>query len=197
MTETKYDAIKRECREILKCFKKFRYYLYDVHFILKIDAKILIAQFNRSNIDFFDALLIRWIAWICLFDFNIRHVKNKKHIVVDELSRKSAIEKKRQTASKKMNIDEWIELKLKSLRMFFVILSAKKRILKNEYFNKSKKIVRYFMTLQKSSEMNTKKFRKWKINVFKFKVQNRYFFRRNSKNIFMRRVINNFEKKKY
>ena len=59
VTETKYDAIKRECREILKYFKKFRYYLYDVHFILKTDAKILIAQFNRSNIDFFEALLIR------------------------------------------------------------------------------------------------------------------------------------------
>ena len=94
-----------------------------------------------------------------------------------------------------MNIDEWIELKLKNLRMFFVILSAKKRVLKNEYFDKSKKIVRYFMTLQKSSEMNTKKFRKWKTDAFKFKIQNRHFFRRNSKNIFMRRVINNFEKK--
>ena len=94
-----------------------------------------------------------------------------------------------------MNIDEWIELKLKNLRMFFVILSAKERILKNEYFDKSKEIARYLITLQKSSEMNTKKFRKWKTDVFKFKIQNRHFFRRNSKNIFMRRVINNFEKK--
>ena len=194
--ETKYDAIKRECREILKCFKKFRYYLYDVHFILKIDAKVLIAQFNRSNIDFSDALLIRWIAWICLFDFNVRHVKNKKHIVADELFRRFFIEEKRQTINKKMNIDEWIELKLKNLRMFFVILLTKKRILKNKYFDKSKKIIRYFMTLQKPSEMNTKKFRKWKTDVFKFKIQNRHFFRRNSKNIFMRRVINNFEEKK-
>ena len=195
VTETKYDAIKRKCREILKCFKKFRYYLYDVHFILKIDAKILIAQFNCSNTDFSDAFLTRWIAWICLFDFNVRHVKNKKHIAADELSRKSAIEEKRQTINKKMNIDEWIELKLKSLRMFSVILSAKERILKNEYFDKSEKIVRDFMTLQKSSKMNTKKFRKWKTDVFKFKIQNRYFFRRNSKNIFMRRVVNNLEKK--
>ena len=110
VTETKYDAIKRECREILKCFKKFRYYLYDVHFVLKTDAKILIAQFNRSNTDFFDALLICWIAWICLFDFNVRHVKNKKHIVADELFRKFVIEKKRQIINKKwtlMNESNW------------------------------------------------------------------------------------------
>ena len=86
--ETKYDAIKRKCRETLKCFKKFQYYLYDVHFILKNDVKILIAQFNRSNTDFFDAFLIRFIAWICLFDFNVHHVKNKKHIAADKLSRK-------------------------------------------------------------------------------------------------------------
>ena len=195
--KAKNDAIKRECCEILKYFKKFRYYLYNVHFILKIDAKILIAQFNRSNIDFSDALLTRWIAWIRLFDFNVRHVKNKKHIVIDELSRRLVIEEKRQTINKKINIDEWIELKLKNLRMFFVILSAEKQILKNEYFDKLKKKIRYFMILQKLSEMNTKKFRKWKIDVFKFKIQNRYFFRRNSKNIFMRCVINNFEIKKF
>ena len=66
MTETNYDAIKRECREILKCFKKFRYYLYDVHFILKINVEVLIAQFNRSDIDFLNAFLIRQIAWIRL-----------------------------------------------------------------------------------------------------------------------------------
>ena len=51
------------------------------------------------------------------------------------------------------------------------------------------------MILQKLLEINIKKFRKWKTDVFKFKIQNRHFFRRNSKNIFMRRVINNFEKK--
>ena len=58
MIVTKYDAIKRKCREILKCFKKFQYYLYDVHFILKTDAEVLIAQFNYSNIDFSDVFLI-------------------------------------------------------------------------------------------------------------------------------------------
>ena len=58
----KYDAIKRKFRKIFKYFKKIRYYLYDVQFILKIDAKILIAQFNYLNIDFFDVFLTYWIA---------------------------------------------------------------------------------------------------------------------------------------
>ena len=44
--------------------------------------------------------------------------------------------------------------------MFSVTLSIEKRILKKKYFDKSKKIIRYFMILQKLLEMNIKKFRK-------------------------------------
>ena len=44
--------------------------------------------------------------------------------------------------------------------MFSITLSIEKRILKKKYFDKSKKIIRYFMILQKLLEMNIKKFRK-------------------------------------
>ncbi len=38
----KYDVIKKECREILKILKKIHFYLYDVKFILKINACVLV-----------------------------------------------------------------------------------------------------------------------------------------------------------
>ena len=57
--EIKYDIIKRKCRKILKCLKKFRIYLYEIHFILKIDVEILIAQLDHFEIDFFAIFLIR------------------------------------------------------------------------------------------------------------------------------------------
>jgi hypothetical protein len=38
----KYDVIKKECREILKILKKIRFYFYDVKFILKINARVLV-----------------------------------------------------------------------------------------------------------------------------------------------------------
>jgi hypothetical protein len=41
--ERKYDTTKRECRAIFKAFKKFRSWLYGVHFFLEINANVLIA----------------------------------------------------------------------------------------------------------------------------------------------------------
>ena len=32
--------------------------------------------------------MIRWLVWIRLFDFKVRHIPNTKHIAVDSLSRR-------------------------------------------------------------------------------------------------------------
>lgn len=60
--EKNYDATKRECRGVLKAFKKVRYWLYGVRFILETDARVLIAQLNQSGTDLPGALVTRWIA---------------------------------------------------------------------------------------------------------------------------------------
>ena len=60
--ETKYNNEKRICRAMLKCLKKLRFHFYDVHFVLKIDSKSLITQFNRLNTNFSKSFMIRWIA---------------------------------------------------------------------------------------------------------------------------------------
>ena len=57
--ETKYDAIKRKCRNVLKTLKKIRYWLYDVHFVLKTNAEILMTQLNKLKIDLFDTLITK------------------------------------------------------------------------------------------------------------------------------------------
>ena len=104
--EIKYDAIKRECRAVLKCLKKFRYYLYEIRFVLKTDAEVLIAQFNKFDIDFSEVFLTRWFVWIRLFDFDVRHVKSKKHTAVDGLSRRPETESERLEKEKEMDINE-------------------------------------------------------------------------------------------
>ncbi len=43
--------------------------------------------------------------------------------------------------------------------------------------------------------MSLKKFNKFKKKALKFKLQRNQFFRRNSKNVFMKRVIDDFEKR--
>ena len=33
------------------------------------------------------SVVVRWIAWICLFDFDVKHVPGMKNMVADGLSR--------------------------------------------------------------------------------------------------------------
>ena len=83
-----YDAIKQKCRDLLKTLKKIRFWLYKMRFIIKINANILMTQFNRSAANFLRILITRWLTWIKLFDFNMKHVFDKKYIIVDDFSRR-------------------------------------------------------------------------------------------------------------
>ena len=53
-----YDAEKRECWNVLLMLKKLWYWLYEIHFVLKINVNILIAQLNQAAINLLDALMI-------------------------------------------------------------------------------------------------------------------------------------------
>ncbi len=83
------------------------------------------------------------------------------------------------------------------MRVFFISIAKKESssILIFEYFEKSQKIVVYLFTLRKFFEMSLKEFNKFKKKVFKFKLQRDQFFRRNSKNVSMRRVIDDLEER--
>ena len=90
--EAGYDATKRECRAVLKAVRKVRYWLYGIHFVLETDANVLVAQLNRSATDLPGSLVTRWIAYIRLFDFEVRHVPGKKHTAADGLSQRPHME---------------------------------------------------------------------------------------------------------
>ncbi len=86
---------------------------------------------------------------------------------------------------------------LDCVRVFFVSAAKDElsSILISEYFEKSQKIVVYLFTLRKFSEMSLKEFNKFKKKALRFKLQRDQFFRRNSKNVFMRRKIDDFEER--
>ncbi len=90
-----------------------------------------------------------------------------------------------------------MNIQLDCVRVFFVFVAEDESfsILISEYFEKSQKIVVYLLTLRKFFEMSLKEFNKFKKKILKFKFQKNQFFRRNSKNVFMRRVIDDFEKR--
>ncbi len=60
--EKKYDATKRKFQGVLKALKKVRYWLYWVRFVWEIDARVLVAQLNKSGTDVPGALVTRLIA---------------------------------------------------------------------------------------------------------------------------------------
>ena len=80
-----------------------------MRFIIEIDANILITQFNRSVADFSEILIIRWLTWIKLFDFDVKHISDKKHIVVDDLFRRFRDSSNDINETHEKNIDDFID----------------------------------------------------------------------------------------
>ena len=85
--EKKYDIVKLECRSLLHMLRKFRPWLYGIRFTVETDANTLVAQLNRTATDLPGALITRWLAWIRLWDFDVRHIPGKQNVVADALSR--------------------------------------------------------------------------------------------------------------
>ncbi|KAK6206862.1 putative gag-pol poly protein [Colletotrichum tabaci] len=107
--ELSYDAGKKELRGVLKALKRVRNYLYGVHFILETDAKTLVAQLNGAASDLPGALIIRWISWIRMFDFEVKHISGAMNSAADGLSRKPSGPSDLQDAEAEGEIDDWID----------------------------------------------------------------------------------------
>jgi len=55
---------------------------------VEIDVRMLVYQLNLPASDLLGSVVNKWLAWIRLFSFNIKHVTNKKHGDPDSLSRR-------------------------------------------------------------------------------------------------------------
>ena len=86
--ERKYDALKLECRGLLKALKKFRFWVHGRFFRVETDANTLVWLLNQPPNDLPNSMLTRWLTYIRLFDFEVRHVKGSKNSGADALSRR-------------------------------------------------------------------------------------------------------------
>ena len=190
--KTRYDVIKRECKELLKILKKMRFWLYEVQFIIEIDVNTFIAQFNRIVSDLFEILIIKWLIWIRFFNFEIRHVFEKKHTVADDLSRRFKIFFDDVDEVYKENINDFINKQLNCVRVYFIAITEKFdwNIFDFEYNEKFQKIVKYLIILSVSRAMNRKELRKFKLKTLKFLMRERHFFKWVDKNMSLRRIVN-------
>ncbi len=69
---------------------------------------VLIIQLNRATIDHLGALVTRWLAWIRLFDFEVRHIPGKQHTAADALSRRPRHPEDTEPDEEEEDIDDWI-----------------------------------------------------------------------------------------
>ena len=67
------------------------------------------TQFNRFAADLSEVLIIRWLTWIKFFDFDVKHVFDKKHTVVDDFFRRSRNSSNDIDETHEENIDDFID----------------------------------------------------------------------------------------
>ncbi len=91
-----------------------------MHFILKTDIYIFTVQLNRSGADLPDVLIIRQLAWIRLFDFEVRYISNTKYTAVDNLSRRSRTKSDDIDEKYTEDINDFIAVQLDILRVFLI-----------------------------------------------------------------------------
>jgi hypothetical protein len=187
--ERKYDAGKLECRAVLKMLKKCRSYLYGVHFVLELDANTLVAQLNRSATDLPGALVTRWIAWIRLFDFTVRHVPGSKHTAADGLLRRPKVEGEDEN---EQDVDDFIDAELNSVKVCMAEIDDdnEEDVLGPGYSKQSQRIARFLTTLRRPNDIESRaEFRQFKKKALKFLVQGNDLFRRDGRQVPLRRVV--------
>lgn len=178
--ESKYDSNKLECRAVLMALKKFRHWLYGVHFVLETDADTLVAQLNRSAVDLPSALVTRWIAWIQLFDFEVKHVPGIKNSAADALSRRPPTQRDIAEKKEEQDIDEFVDAEILHLRAQCCPAVARipagigtgeeETILHDGYFSESEQIACFLTTLRRPEQMNRSQFHYFKKKCLKFVV---------------------------
>ncbi|KAJ5747177.1 uncharacterized protein N7511_000772 [Penicillium nucicola] len=215
-SQLSYDSGKLECRAVLMALKKFRHWLYGIHFILETDANTLVAQLNRPATDLPGALVTRWMAWIRLFDFDVKHVPGRRNSAADGLSRRSPTASELSAQRREVDVDDFIDAEISYLRASCLPARAAMisddnaddgeeddlpeqeatllRPLGDGYSAESQQIARFLITLQRPPKMSRSQFYYFRRKCTKFVVQDSHlFYRYKGRTEILRRVLDNKE----
>jgi hypothetical protein len=180
--EKRYDATKRELRGLLNLMKRFKRYLFGVHFVIETDALVLVYQLNGAASDIPGSLMMRWIAWIRFFDFTIKHIPGTKNPVADALSRKPPGPSDQREKLNEEDIDDWVDAQIFS-QWVAIPKDTPSTLapiqLKEGYSARSQEIADYLTTLAEPSHIKPYwKRRLFKKEALKFFVDKGYLFKR-------------------
>ena len=83
--ENNYATHDLELVVIVHTLKKWRHYLMGRRFELRKNHNGMKYLFDQSTLN---ARKIRWLEFLCEYNFDIKHIKGKENKVVDALSRR-------------------------------------------------------------------------------------------------------------
>ncbi|KAL6742337.1 hypothetical protein Aduo_015495 [Ancylostoma duodenale] len=82
--EKNYHVTDQEALVIVYALKKFHYFIYGVHTIVRTDHAALTSLFKRTNVS---PRVLRWALEVQRYSLTIEHVKGAAYCVADALSR--------------------------------------------------------------------------------------------------------------
>ena len=167
--------------------------------MLEVDAATLVAQLNRPATDLPGSVVVRWIAWIRLFDFDVKHVPGTKNTVADGLSRRPATEEDVKEAEND-NTEEFLDAQFSSMyRISSITASLGERLEEfevnpvevgdeeddgrvletpdEEWSEESQKIARWLVTLRRPAGMSRRGYHAFKRKATGFIVRDKALYR--------------------
>ena len=106
--ESRYSQLKLELYGVFQALKAEHHRLHNIHFQVIVDASSLVKML--TNPDLPNAAMTRWIAYISLFTFKIKHAPGTSHQVPDGLSRWTKAEEDSDYSDNDVDLDEGIKL---------------------------------------------------------------------------------------
>ena len=175
---------KKKLYAIVFGLKKNRVHLYVQRFILEVDAQCLIGMLNKPDLS--DAAMTCWLAWVKLFDFEVRHIPEKDNVIADALSRKARDkdEDTQEDEAEQVEIDEVIDATINAIK-----IGEKGEFAAESYDGEFKAIGEYLVSLARNKTMSIEEFKVLKRKASKFIVFKGHLFKKGKRNAVPRRVV--------
>jgi hypothetical protein len=162
------------------------------------DARVLIAQLNRSSSDLPGSVMNRWLATILQWDFDIVHVPGKKNVIPDALSRYPQPDNWVPPQEDEDDLDPFIDKVLNKHQEGGLVMSVEEeqagdRCLVAEYGESSEEIAVFLTTLTRPNRLRGSALRKWTKQAARFFVREGYLFKKATKSMPTRRVVDRSE----
>jgi hypothetical protein len=207
-SERNWDSGKHECKGLLLALKKFRPWIYGVHFTVETDARTLINQLNRSATDLPGALITRWLALLNMWEFDIKHVEGKRNVVADALSRIPEAPGWEPPLEPEEDIEEFVDRQLNTISIQSLQLirnpdetqpprikytcrpiEEERNVLDSLHTEEFREIATWLTTLKRPERVSNKEMKRIRKTARHYRVVEGYLWRKASGDRPLRRVV--------